>query len=167
VPSVFADENGRASPSGIECLDTATRFDESLLIEYSVGREEDFAMDMTNTGISPAEGCIEAGVVEAVPVDLVKTQGHVNRIAPSLLVLPAEILEQLIGGDSQIPYAALNEVPRECGFGSHHKVRRLGPASDLPEERPESAEILVVRPFMRPYLGYGEAEHPLKVRGGR
>lgn len=124
-------------------------------------------MDMPNTGISPTQGCVEARVVEAVAVDLVKTQSHVNRIGPRFLVLPAEILEQLIGRDSQIPYTALHEVPRECGFGSDHKIGRLGPASDLPEERPESAEILVVRPFMRPYLGYGEAEHPLKVRGGR
>src|SRR5215207_3062090 len=82
-------------------------------------------------------------------------------------MLPAQIVEQLIGRDRQIPNAALEEVPGECRLRRHYQLRRFGPASDLPEKSPNPAEILLVRALLGPHLGYGETEHALKVRGER
>jgi hypothetical protein len=82
-------------------------------------------------------------------------------------VLPAQIVEQLVGCDGEIAYTALEEIAGERGLRRNHELRRLGPASNFAEEPAETAEVLLVCPFVGAYLGYGEAEHILKVRGER
>jgi hypothetical protein len=90
---------------------------------------------------------------------LIKAQGDIERCCAGLLVLPAQVIEQLIGRDGQVANTALEEIPGECGFRCDHQIGRLGPARHLPEQGAYPAEILLVRTFLRPYLGYSEAEH--------
>ena len=98
-------------------------------------------------------------------MDLVEAQRNVEWRGAGLLVLPAEIGEELVGGDGQIPHPALQEIAGQGGLRRDEELRRLRPASDLPEEGAETAEVFLVCPFLGPYLGDGKAEHSLKVRG--
>jgi protein tyrosine phosphatase (PTP) superfamily phosphohydrolase (DUF442 family) len=163
MPGVLADENGRPAPSGIEGLHATPGFDKSLLVEHAIGWQEDFPVDVADAGIGTAQRSVEAGIVESVPVDLIKPERDVHRVDSGFFMLAAEVIEELIGRDGQVPHTALEEVTSECGFRSHDEVRWLGPSGNLPEERPESAKILLIRPLVGPHLGYGEAEHVLKV----
>jgi hypothetical protein len=100
-------------------------------------------------------------------MDLVETQGYIERWDAGFLMLLTEVIEELVCGNREITNTALEEVPGECGFGADHQVRRFGPASDLTEKGAEPAEVLLIGSLMGPYLGDGEAEHGLKVRGER
>jgi hypothetical protein len=77
-------------------------------------------------------------------------------------MLLTEVVEELVCGDGEITNAALEEVPGERRFRADHQIRRFGPASDLPEQGAEAAEVLLIGPFVGPYLGDGEAEHAEK-----
>jgi hypothetical protein len=100
-------------------------------------------------------------------VHFVEAKRDINGRDARFLVLSRQVLKQLITGDGQIAHASLEEVSGKGGLRCHHELGRLGPAPDLTEQRAESAEILLVRTLLGPYLGYGEAEHGLKVRGER
>jgi hypothetical protein len=167
VPGILADQDGGPSPPGIERLNASSGLYEALLVENAVGREKYLPMDVANTGVGPAECGVEAGVVEPVSVHLVKTERYVEGGGPRFLMLMAQIIKQLVGRKGEVPYSALEEIAGERRFGGHHQLRRVRPAADLPEECPHPAEILLVRPFLRAHLGYGKAEHALKVRGER
>jgi hypothetical protein len=167
VPGVFADENGRSAPSGIEGLHTTASFDKSLFVEHSVRGQEYLPVDVADSGIRTAQRSVESGIVKPVPVHLVESECDIYRIDSGLFMLPAEIVEELIGGYGKVPNPALQEVAGQSGFRSHDEVGGLGPPGNLPEERPKSAKVLLIRPFVGPHLGYGEAEHTVKVRGER
>jgi hypothetical protein len=124
-------------------------------------------VDVANAGVGSAEGSVEPGVMEPVTVHLIKAERDVEGRGTGFLVLPAEIVEQLIRRDGEIPNPALEEIAGECCLRSDNKLRRFGPVSDLPKEGPEPAEILLISPFVGPDLGNREAEHVLKVRGER
>jgi hypothetical protein len=99
-------------------------------------------------------------------VDLVEPQRDVEGTDARFFMLPAQVIEQLIGGDREFPYSTFQEVTREGGLRCNHQLGWVRPATHLPEEGPYPAEVLLVRPFLRSYLGYRKAEHILKVRGG-
>jgi hypothetical protein len=124
-------------------------------------------MDVTDAGLRSAQRSIDPGVVEPVSMDLVETQGYIKRWDAGFLMLLTEVIEELVCGDGEITNAALEEVPGECGFGADHQIRRVGPASDLTEKGAEPAEVLLIGSLVGTYLGDGEAEHGLKVRGER
>ncbi len=60
VPGIFADEDGRPAPPGIEGLHAPAGLDEALLIENAVGREKDLSMDMADTRVRPAERGVQS-----------------------------------------------------------------------------------------------------------
>jgi hypothetical protein len=122
-------------------------------------------MDVTNAGVRSAQGGIHPGVVETVSVDLVEPQSYIQRWSTRLLMLLAQVVEQLVCRYGQITNPALEEVPGERGFGADHEIRRFGPATDLPEKGAKAAEVLLIGSLVGTYLGNGEAEHGLKVRG--
>jgi hypothetical protein len=117
MPGIFADEKRCPAPPGIERLDAAAGFHEAFLVEHSIGREEYLPVNVTDSGIRPAQRSIQAGVIIAVAVDLVESQCNVERGGAGLLVLPAEVTEQLVGGHRQIPYPTLQEIACESGLG--------------------------------------------------
>jgi hypothetical protein len=98
-------------------------------------------------------------------VHFIKAKGDIEWGDTSLGMLPAQIGEQLIRGNSQIADATFEKVPGERGFRSDHQLGRLRPASNFTEKRPNPAEILLVRSLLGPDLGYGKAEHVIKLRG--
>jgi hypothetical protein len=122
-------------------------------------------MDVADSGIRPPEAGIEPGVVKPVAVHLIETQRHIEWRSARLLVLPAQIVEQLVRRDREVAYSAFDEIPGERGLRPHQQIGRFRPAPDLPEQGAEPAEVFLIRPFVRTYLGNGETEHGLKVRG--
>jgi hypothetical protein len=165
VPGVFANEKCRPSPSGIERLNTAAGLHEAFFVEHPVGRQEDLSVDVTDTGPGSAERGVDPGVVEAVMVDLVEAQRDVQRQSAGFLVLLTEIIKELVCGDGEITNTALEKVPGEGSFRTDQQIRWLGPGADLPKKGAEAAEVLPIGSLMGTYLGNGEAEHGLKVRG--
>jgi hypothetical protein len=65
----------------------------------------------------------------------------------------------LIGGNCEIPNAALQEIPGECRLRADDQLGRLGPAADFPEQGAQAAEVILVRAFVGACLGDGETEH--------
>jgi protein tyrosine phosphatase (PTP) superfamily phosphohydrolase (DUF442 family) len=122
-------------------------------------------MDMADSSVRPAQRCVEAGVVQPVSVHLVEAERDIEGGCGNLLVLASQVIKQLIRGDSQLPHPTFQEVARQRGLRRHHQIRWIGPSANFPKEGAYPAEILLVRPFLRPYLGYREAEHVCKVRG--
>ena len=53
MPGIFADEDRRPAPTGIERLHAPAGLDEPFLIEDAVGREKDLSMDVTDSGVGP------------------------------------------------------------------------------------------------------------------
>jgi hypothetical protein len=153
VPGVFADEHCRPAPAGVERLHGAAGLDEALLVEDAVGRQEDFAVDVPDAGVRAAERGVERGVVQPVLEDLVEADRDVERWSARRAVLPAEVVEQPLGGDGEVPHAAFDEIAGERCLRREEQFRRLRPARHLAEERAEPAEILVVRPLPGPELG--------------
>jgi hypothetical protein len=100
-------------------------------------------------------------------MDLIEADGKIHRRSSRLAMLLAEVIEQLVAGDGQVPDTPLEEVPSQGRLRCNDQFGRLRPVADLTEEGAESAQVLLIRPLMGPYLGYGEAEHALKVRGER
>jgi hypothetical protein len=98
-------------------------------------------------------------------VDLVETQSYIQRRSTGLLMLLTEVVEELVCRDGQITNPALEEVPCERSFRADHEVGRFRPAADLPKEGAKAAEVLLIGSLVGTYLGDGEAEHGLKVRG--
>jgi hypothetical protein len=80
-------------------------------------------------------------------------------------MLPAQIIEQLLSGDSEISNPALQEIAGERRLRCDDELRRLGPPANLPHEGAESAEIFLIGALMGPDLSNGETKHVLKVRG--
>jgi hypothetical protein len=78
-------------------------------------------------------------------------------------VLPTQVIEELGARDGEIPHAALEEVSGEHGFRGDNELGRLRPAADFPEDCPDPAKVLLVCPLVGPHLGYGKAEHIIKV----
>jgi hypothetical protein len=66
-------------------------------------------------------------------VHLVEAEGDVQGADAGFLMLPAQVIEQLIGGDSEVPDPTFEEVPGERRFGSYHQLGRVGPGTHLPE----------------------------------
>jgi hypothetical protein len=159
VPRILTDEQGRPAPAGIECLHAAAGLYEAFFVEDTVGGQEDLPVDMADAGVGPTERSIQPGVVQPVSVHLVEAERQVERRGPGFLVLPAEIVKQLVGGDGKVPDPALEEIAGERGLRSDHKLGRLGPVSHLPKEGPQPAQILLISPFVGAHLGNGEAEH--------
>jgi hypothetical protein len=98
-------------------------------------------------------------------VDFIEPEGNVERRGAGSLVLPAEVGEELVAGNGEVPYSPLQEIAGQGGLGRNQQFGGLRPMPDLPEEGAEPAEIFLIRPFPGPYLGDGESEHVLKVRG--
>jgi hypothetical protein len=98
-------------------------------------------------------------------VDLIEAEGNVERRGAGSLVLPAEVGEELVAGNGEVPHPTLQEIASQGGLGRDQQFGGLRPTPDLTEEGAEPAEILFIRPFPGPYLGDGESEHVLKVRG--
>jgi protein tyrosine phosphatase (PTP) superfamily phosphohydrolase (DUF442 family) len=96
-------------------------------------------------------------------VHLVETQRYINGRGAGFLVLMAQIPEKLVAGDGEITDPTFQEVPGERCLRSYHEIRRLGPVADLSQERTEPAKVLLIRPFLGPYLGEGESKHVLKI----
>jgi hypothetical protein len=122
---------------------------------------------MPDAGIRAAQRGIQAGVVEAVSVYLVEAEGDIQRRGTRFVVLPAQVLENLIAGHGKVADAAFEEITGQCSLGPNDQLGCFRPGGNLPEQRPEPAEILLVGPFLGPDLGYGESEHALKVRGAK
>jgi hypothetical protein len=92
-------------------------------------------------------------------VDFVEAQSYVQRRSTGLLMLLAEVVEELVCRDGQITNPALEEVPCERSFRADHQIGRFGPAADLPKEGAKAAEVLLIGSLVGTYLGDGEAEH--------
>src|SRR3954452_22844187 len=122
-------------------------------------------MNVPDTRVGSSEGGIEPGVVEPVCMDFVEAQGDVHGGGTGFGMLPAQIVEQLVGGNGQIPDPALQEVAGERGFRCNDQVRRLGPMAHFPKQRAYPAEILLVRTLVGRYLGYGRWKHVLTRTG--
>jgi hypothetical protein len=98
-------------------------------------------------------------------VDLVKAESYIQRWSTGFLMLLTEVVEELVGRHGQITNSALEEVSGERSFGADQEVRWFGPSADLPEQGAQAAEVLLIGSLVGAYLGDGEAEHGLKVRG--
>src|SRR4051794_11861687 len=78
MPSVLAYQHRGAAPRRIEGSYTPSSLDESLLVEQSVCRKKDLAMDVTNARVAVAERHVEGAIVEFVVPDLIEADGHVE-----------------------------------------------------------------------------------------
>ncbi len=74
-------------------------------------------MDVTDSGVGPAERGVHPGVVEPVAVDFIEAEGYVERRSAGFLVLSAEVGEELVAGDGEVPHPALQEVAGQGGLG--------------------------------------------------
>jgi hypothetical protein len=98
-------------------------------------------------------------------VDLVKAESYIQRWSTGFLMLLTEVVEELVGRHGEITNSALEEVSGERGFGADQEIRGFGPSADLPQQGAQPAEVLLIGSLVGAYLGDGEAEHGLKVRG--
>ena len=80
-------------------------------------------------------------------MDLVEAQGHVERRDAGLLVLPAQIVKQLVGGDGQIPDPTLEEIAGQRGFRGHQQLGRLRPAPTSRNRAPNRQRFSSYAPF--------------------
>jgi hypothetical protein len=165
VPGVLTDKDRSPSPTGVERLHAAAGLDKALLVEDTVGRKKDLAVNVPDPGVRAAERSIQAGVIESIPVYLVEAERNINRRRAGFFVLAAEIIEKPIGRNRKIPDSALEEIPSQRSLRCDDQLRRLRPCPHLAKKRAQAAEVLLVSPFVRADLGDGETEHALKVRG--
>src|SRR3954447_18625234 len=148
MPGILADQDCRPAPPGIKCLHTSARFHKALFVEDPVCWQEDFSMDVPNTGTRTSQGGIQARVIESVAVDLIDAERDIQRRNASLLVLPAQIVKQLLSRQREVPNPPFQEVAGQSGFGRNNQLRRLRPAAHLPKKRSHPAEVLLVSPFL-------------------
>src|SRR6185437_7700225 len=110
MPGVFADQDGGPTPARVEGLHRAARLDKPLLVEDTVGGEKYLAVDVADAGFGPSQGGVEPGVEEPILMHLVETECHIDRCALGILVLTGQIVEQPVGRDRQVAYAAFEEI---------------------------------------------------------
>jgi hypothetical protein len=167
MPGILTNEERCPAPAGIERLYAAACLDKALLVEDTVCRQKDFAVNVPYAGLCATKRAIHRRVIEPVAMELVEPQSHIERGRSCLAVLATQVLEQLIGGEGQVAYPTLEEVAGQRGLGRYDKFRRLSPSPNLSKEGAKAAEVLLIRAFVGTYLGNGEAEHARKVRGER
>ena len=163
VPGILTDQESSAAPPGIERLHRPARFDEPLLVEHAIGREEHFPVHVPDARVGAAERGIEAGVEQPVLVHLVESEGDVERRGLRVAVLAGEVVEQLFGAEGQVAHAALEEIAGEGGLGRHDQLGRLRRRRGLAEDVAEPAEVLLVGTLAGPQLSDGKAEHQRNV----
>jgi hypothetical protein len=116
-------------------------------------------VNMPDPGVGAAKCGVHTGIVEPIPVDLIEAKHDIERRGTSFLVLPAQIVEQLLCRQGELANASLQEVAGQRRFRCYHQLRRLRPTAHLSEKRSHPAEVLLVCPFLGADLGYGKAEH--------
>jgi hypothetical protein len=98
-------------------------------------------------------------------VDLVEAQRYVQWRSAGFIMLLAQIVKELVCGNGEITNTALEKVPGEGSFRPDKQIRWLGPGPHFAEKGAEAAEVLLIGSLVGTYLGDGEVEHDLKVRG--
>ena len=69
-------------------------------------------------------------------------------------MLPAQVGEELVAGDGEVPYPALQEIAGQGGLGRDQSAPAAQPSPRLPGRgRRAGQSILLVGPFLGPNLG--------------
>src|SRR3954453_24230864 len=96
MPGILTDQDCRPAPWSIERLHTPAGFDEALFVEDSVRWQENLSMDVPDAGCGTTQARVQARGIEPVPVDLIEAERDVQWSNTCFLVLPTQVVEQLI-----------------------------------------------------------------------
>src|SRR6185503_12927383 len=143
--------------------------DEALLVEHAVGRQEHFAVHVTDLGSLVTQRHVQAGIVNVILELFVESDDDVDR---GSLVRGGEIAHQCARGDRELLHAAFDEVAGGRGLGKDDQVRLRIELRRLAHDRADARDVVGVLAFGWPELGQGNADygHAGKIRrygGGR
>src|SRR6185437_551698 len=124
MPRILAHEHCGASPGRIEGAHAAPSFDEPLLVEQTVGRQEHLPVYVPHDRLALTECDIERAVIESVVPDLVKSDDYIDRRGrrDRCAIRLVQIASQGARRERVIPNTALEEVAGEGALGQreHH-----------------------------------------------